>query len=261
MIHWLGSDLATTLAQDNTASFRNYTELGWEVSVGRLKVIRMIAEGKITRDDTILTLKDRMFFYSKFCNVEPFVRPPDKFGLSPENLGEWSRQIHVENGKHVAWRWPQDIPTILNFDFEPCEPPRCVMITHRIRGWCPNRNADENNTRAFVSMVMDLGYKPYIGGLHAEGVDPRAEYVPTLRRLASIIHHPNCVAIIASGGPTLLAQQCCRSKLVCLKTCGDDNPWFEHPLYLSRHLNFAGCKVHLVSPNDVAGTKKILMEG
>lgn len=260
MIHWLGSDVTTSLSEDNKESFCNYTELGWEVSVGRLKVIRMVSAGKITRDDTILTLKDRMFFYSKFCNVAPFEKPPEKFGLMPNNLGDWLHELHCYDGKVGPWRWPQDIPMILDFDYEPCDPPRCVMITHRVRGWCPNRNAEAKNTRAFVSMVMDLGYKPYLGGKHAEDIDPRAEYVPTLRRLASIVHHPNCAAIIASGGPTLLAQQCCRSKLICLKTCGDANPWFEHPLYLCKHLNFAGCQVSLVRPDDVGETKRILLE-
>ena len=260
MIHWLGSDLTTSLADDNTSNFCNYTELGWEVSVGRLKVIRMISEGKITKDDTILTLKDRMFFYSKFCNVSAFEKRPEKYGLMPDDLGEWARELHAENGKFIPWRWPQDIPMILDFDYEPYDPPPCVMITHRVRGWCPGRNADANNTKAFVSMVMDMGYKPYIGGMYAENIDPRAEYVPTLRRLASIIHSTKCAGIIASGGPTLLSQQCCPSKLICLKTCGDDNPWFEHPLYLSRYLNFSGCKITLIKPNDIKAAKVALLE-
>jgi hypothetical protein len=191
--------------------------------------------------------------------VIPYEKPIETNGLVPENHGEWLSEIHCENGKHIPWRWPQDIQKILDFDYEPCSPPPCVMVTHRVRGWCKNRNCEASNTKSFISMVMDMGYKPYIGGKYAEGVDDRAEYVPSLRSIASIVNHRNCVAIIASGGPSLLAQQCCRSKLLCLKTCGDSNPWGEHPLYISKFLNFSGCQQFLVSPNDVNAARKIIM--
>lgn len=259
MIHLLGADNMKSLKDDNQESFLHYTELGWEVTVGRLQLIRMLSEGKASPSDTVVTLKDRMFFYSKFCkNVIPYESPVQTNGIMPNQYGEYVFHLHVKDKAYPDWRWPQDIPRILDFDFEECSPPKCVVITHRVRGWCTNRNCDINNTRSFVSMVMDLGYKPYIGGLHAEDVDSRAEYLPTLRKVASVTHHPNCAAIIAAGGISLLSQQVCRSKLLCLMTCGEQNPWFEHPLYLSKHLNFAGAQCFLVSPNGFSKAKEII---
>jgi hypothetical protein len=272
MIHWLSADNTKSTAEDNQQSFLHYTELGWEATVGRLKVIRMISLGEITRKDTILTLNDRMFLYSNFCNVKPFEKEPTKedLGLRPTNSNytNWLIELYVHGNREIGpWRWAQDVPTILNFDYEKCNPPPCVVINHRIRGYSPSRNFEEQHTKSLVSMVMDLGYKPYIGGKYADSIDPRAEYVPKLRTLMSLVNHKNCVCFIGSGGPILLAQQCCRSKLVCLNvcckeciditTCKSCN-FMVHPLFLSKYANFTGCQQFVVPFNDINITKQIL---
>ena len=273
MIHWVSSDCATTIEEDNQSSFSHYTELGWEASVGRLKVIRMIGEGKITKDDTIVTLKDRMFMYSRFCNVVPFekVFNESEVGMYPSysNYLKWIHELHVDPTlkKIVPWRWPQDMPMILNFDFEEVSPPPCVVINHRIRGWDKYRNCDPKSTKNIISIITTMGLKTYISGRHAESVDERAEHIPTLRKLSSIIHHPNCVAFISTGGTTMLAQQCCSNKLICLNTACPtclgigtckECQYLDHPLYMSKALNFSGYQGHVVMPNDYAGIESLL---
>ena len=71
MFHWLAADRTTNVGNDNREDFSYYTALGWEASVGRLKLIRMINSGRIKRDDTLVTTKDRMFMYP-FCRTQSY---------------------------------------------------------------------------------------------------------------------------------------------------------------------------------------------
>ena len=266
----MSADCTNSKTEDNKVSFLHYTELGWEVTVGRLKVIRMINENRISKNDTIITLEDRTFLYSKFCKVQPFkTDPKPPLGLTPtnENYSNWLHELYVYDGKIGPWRWKQDIPKILDFDYEECNPPPFVVINHRIRNHDVGRNGEEENTRSLVSMVMDLGYKAFIAGRYADSIDPRAEYVPKLRTVMSLSNHRNCCCFIGSGGPVLLAQQCCRSKVICLnaccKNCLDISScekcnFMIHPLFLSKYANFTGCKQYVVPFFGIEEIRKII---
>lgn len=245
--YWVSSDMTSKLKDDNSSSFVNFTELGWEASVGRLKIIRMIQEGKLTSNDSVIVIKDRMFMYP-FCNVVAFDpnNIPVKTKTHPHDYGKWLHELHKKDKDWVPWRWKEDIPMILDFDFEEANPPPCIVINHRIRGWVVNRNIKNENTQKLVSMILSLGLKPYISGKYANKVDDRAEYIPTLRKLASIIHHPHCKAFVSAGGTTLLAQQCCRNKLICINAYGKMQRG-KNPLYFSPKFNFTGCKEYLIS--------------
>jgi len=263
MLHWLGADLTSSLASDSQVDFQHYTELGWEAAVGRLKVIRMISEGKISKEDTIVTLRDRTFMYDKLCKTQPYDSSyrHEGNGLHLRDYNWWIAELHympIMNGNHVPWRWPQDIPMILDLDFEEINPPPCIMINHRVRAWAAARNCKEENTKNLVSLALSLNLKPYISGRYAEKIDERAEYIPTLRRLASIIHHPNCIAFFTMGGPTMLAQQCCKNKLVVFNTLNalETAQIGKHPLFMSNYLNFSGCSQHVA--NNLAEAERIL---
>jgi len=267
MNHWLSADNTTSATDDNQSSFGHYTELGWEVSVGRLMVIRMIGEGKITRNDAIVTLADRTFMYSKFCNVIPYTptfNPPrHEVGLHFFNYGDWMYEIHYDScvpKNHIPWRWPGDIPLIKDFDFEEVNPPPCLVINHRTRNWITNRNSSPSDTQGLVSMGLEMGLKVYLSGRYAQDVDRRAEYVPRLKTLASLIHHPNCLVFHTTAGPTMLAQQCCSNNLICPMRGIDGNVFGKHPLYMSDYLNFSGCKQHLIAPGDIGAAKAILRD-
>lgn len=257
MNHILAMDKTSTLREDSQSSFAHYTELGWEIAVGRFKVIRMMQEGKITKNDTIVTLSDRTFLYSKFCNTMAYNQSmvPEQGALHPFNYGEWGQEIHYVDKKQVPWRWPEDIRFILDYDFEPVSPPPCVVINHRVRQWVPERNCKEADTQHYVSMALQMSLKPYISGRYADKVDVRAEYIGSLRKVASLIHHPNCKAFIASGGPSLMAQQCCKNKLIFLNYCGCMG---LNPLYLQDQLNFSKCQIHIINPNDVEKARLII---
>jgi len=261
MIHWLSADNTSSVTDDNQESFGHYTELGWEVATGRLKVIRMIREGKITKDDIIVTLADRTFMYSRFCKTLPYT-PSFKWvpgGLHWSNYTDWLLELHYDGDKknHIPWRWPGDIPLIKDFDFEEVNPPPCIVIGHRVRNWAPNRNSSPSSTQKLVSLGLEMGLKVYLGGRYAQDIDERAEYVPGLRTLASLIHHPNCLAFFTASGPTMLAQQCCRNNLVCL-IYTKDKIYGKHPFYMSDYLNFSGCKQYLIMPNDTESAKAII---
>lgn len=266
MKHLLGADRRTDLQSDNEESFAYYTELGWEAIVGRLKVIRMVSEGRITRNDTIVTLPDRTFFYSKFCNVEAFdpnASYSDVNGsLHPHYYGAWLQELFVEDKQVVGWRWPEDLPLILDFDFEPVDPPPCIIINHRIRGWQANRNIKPEDTQALVSLALELGLKPYISGQNAEAIDPRAEHIGSLRKLASIMHHENCLVSFMAGGPAMMAQQCCKNTLVGLDTSGflAIPELHAHPLFFSTLLNFSGYKRRAMYPDDLKQARQIIEE-
>jgi len=261
MIHVLGMNKAAyNIQADTKDSFEWYTELGWEVVAGRTHVVRMINTGKIAPSDTIVTLKDRMFMYTKLhSNVKEWVLgiEPIPGGIRPDNFGDYCSNIFHTNGvQDTIYKFPQDIPMLINHDYEEVNPPVCAVINHRKRGWYPVRNIKESTTQNLVSMCLDLGIKPYISGMNAENIDSRAEYVPTLRKVASLMHHPNCKAFIGSGGPSLLAQQCCSSKLIFLNTCGSIG---VNALFLQDRMNFAKHKMFVVGPDDVEAVKIALL--
>jgi len=263
MIHILGMNKCDyKIDQDKNSSFEWYTELGWEVVIGRLQAIRMIQDGRITSADTIVALKDRMFMYTRIhANVREWVPGIEPCGgLRPDAFGEYALELfdskHLRgNHTDTIYKFQQDIPMILNHDYEEVNPPKCIIINHRKRGWCTERNMKEDITRKLIGIGLELGLKVYLSGMNAEGLDNRAEYVPTLRKTASIMHHPNCKAFIGSGGPALLAQQCCPSKLIFINTCGSIGC---NPLFLQNRMNFAKHKMFIVPPDNLSGVKQII---
>ena len=255
MIHLLGADQRKDLSDDNNSSFHWYTELGWEVSVGRPWVLHCLQEGRINRGDSIVTTKERMFFYSNLGVAVEEYTGPIECKINPTNYGDWLRYLYYDKeGKHVH-KYPNEH---IDFDYEEVKPEPCVVMIHRVRGWVPKRNMKDHITKDFISMIMDKGLKPYIVGQNAEDVDHRAEYIDSLRTIASIMHHDNCRAVIGAGGISLLAWQVHKRKIVFLTTCGNENPFGDNPLYFSRYQNYNGCALSRLGPEDVLTAEDII---
>ena len=49
--------------KSDSGSLNEYWELGWELGGSRLLLIKDLIEGNVSKTDTIITLKDRMFLY------------------------------------------------------------------------------------------------------------------------------------------------------------------------------------------------------
>lgn len=256
---WISSDMTKSLKDDNQQSFLHLTELGWEMVVGRLKVIRMMGAGQFKPTDTVITIADRTFMYP-FCKVEAFnpeTAPNEQRADFVPRYTRWLNELHAN--RTTPWAWPKDIEKIRSFDFMNITPPACVVINHRVRKWDPGRNSDEEGTRKLVSMALSLGLKPYISGRYADKVDDRAEHIPTLRELASIVNHDNCKCFFATGGTIMLGQQCCKNKMVVRNLCGDSEKHFRlHPLWMSDRLNFSGCEQYLINRNDWDSALKLM---
>jgi hypothetical protein len=63
----LGKNIRAGAPGNDSGSLNEYFELGWESIGSRFDLIALYNQGKINEDEvTLVTLEDRMFFYTKF---------------------------------------------------------------------------------------------------------------------------------------------------------------------------------------------------
>ena len=115
-----------TLASDSTSgTLSEYFELGWEYAVSHLYIKYLYSIGKLNKDDTIVTLKDRMFLYQGFwpnvMSYENFIHTK----INNHQINDICNEIQssnksflpkIHNGKYIHWDIMSDI--IMNIKYK-----------------------------------------------------------------------------------------------------------------------------------------------
>lgn len=255
--------------KDNIGSTEKYTELGWELMVTRLAFIRDLNLGLWNKNDTVVTLSDRKFLYSKLCNV---ISTSD---FNPQNIDtvfsyadnadfvdyvKMTKTLEELHGSYVKglinqYKHISDKPQILAVDYEDVESKfnikeNFVGVLVRTRNWCPERNTDENEAKNIINNLLSMYKKVFIFGLGSKHLadGERVIYLDTLREWASIMHSKFCDCIIGVGsGGSMICQICCNSTLVLIPNGGPVCQ--RHPLYYSSCVSFSDLKIQMALGN------------
>jgi hypothetical protein len=251
--------------KEDIGKTEHYTELGWELMVTRLAFIRDLNLGIWNKDDTVVTLSDRKFLYSKLCNVvstSDFNSEPNdtvfhysdgadfidyvKMVKTLEDLhGKYMKGL-TNNYQHIS-----DKPQILDIDYEDVETKynikdSFVGMLVRTRGWCPERNTNENEAKEMLNKLLTMYKKVFIFGLGSKHLadGERIIYLDTLREWASVMHSKFCDFIIGVGsGGSMICQLCCNSALLLIPNGGPICQ--RHPLFYSSSVTFSNLKILL----------------
>lgn len=235
----------------------NYTELGWELMVTRLAFIRDFNNGLWNKDDTVITISDRKFLYSKLCNTIDSSSLELKDGDTvftdyTNKMTQYLVDLHsdYEKGLIQQYKYLCDKPQILSVDYEDVESKYNIKdkfagVLVRIRNHVPERNMTEDMARSIINDLLKMYSVVFVFGLGSKYLadGKRVIYLETLREWASVMNSKLCDCIIGTAsGASQLCQICCNSKLVLIPNGG---PIQRHALYHSDHVTFSNLKILL----------------
>lgn len=250
------SDIGTT---------EKYTELGWELMVSRLAYIRDLHKGIWTPEDTVVTIGDRKFLYSKIAknviDFEELIETEDVFRYTEdhvckaEDLGELHDDYLCKRIDH--YKYQEHKCDILKVDYSNVEEKYQIQERFsgalvRIRNWCPERNLNDCNYTLVINELKSKYKQVFVFGIGSERFwkDKNVIYIDNLQDWASVMHHPLCDVIVApASGGSAVCQICCNSNLLliqnCLYLCE------RSPLHFSPSVTFTNLKIKLISPQMI----------
>lgn len=248
----VGKNKNSGVCGNDSGNLSCYFELGWELMVTRIKAIKLLKSGTITAQDIIVTFPDRMFLYTKiFNNVITYneytklgkvknmkLKTTDLVSKAPSLVREdYSALIKT----HLDLIRQVDYCDLSKFDISK----KFICLLIRRRDWCSERNGDENYYMDLIQKFSKLGVPVFLGGLGTEkyAVGDNVKWA-TLQEWASLMNHPNCMALIGStsGASTLLGQLCCSSKILVNDPAkvSLEKKSFKHPLLGGKDVHFSG---------------------
>lgn len=225
----LSKDLNKGKVGDDSGNLSRYFELGWECIGSRFDFIAMYNRGEIQEDNvTIVTIEDRMFFYTKFyknvISYDQFLQLLNKGIITKEDIiDDWTinhKNLKFLNGKTFVnpenkkyYRYEEDRHLIFDgFDLSGSISPNCefVVMCIRYRDWSSNRNSNINFYQNLVDKIKDK-YQIFVVGKGNEDFCTRnsINYVDKLKDYVALIKNKNCKGLICqSTGTAVLAFNC-----------------------------------------------------
>lgn len=221
----------------DTNDMNLYWELGWEIMTNHVLIKRWLKEGRIKKNDVIVTRTGGEFIYeSVFDNVINFsefrkinkyrnhmdhfkngIKNPsnDVFEVMPEGFKMRFNSSYNKNNnlneKYIHYEEDKDIITNMNFqdvsELHQNKPYVCLNI--RIRNWHTQtyRNVKDDYARNIINMLKRQFDKIFIVGFNTEKYnDDKIQFV-NLREYSSLVKNPLCKYVIGSmTGFNLLHQ-------------------------------------------------------
>lgn len=265
-------------ANDDSGDMNKYTELGWEIVGTRLDCIRMLQNGIVSRNDTVVTHADRAFLYSKIFNVVPWdefkeqprpekvfdlaagcmIQKPNENPMIPISRPTFMGLVDfLEEGPgavpYKKYRFLSDdygyIRALDLVDVEPLinnKPFVCMGI--RARGHSAHRNSPKDYWVDMIGKISDRWASVFVVGKGSEEFCQKDNvyYVDRLQIFASLLCHNKCEALIGSGTGTMLMAFCCTKAPVCMidHTGGvlRDGYATNNPINGGRCCNFTGTR-------------------
>lgn len=258
---------------DNADLFHEYFELGWEVISSRLFAIRMLREGNISIDDTIVTVGDRMFMYTKiFKNVISY-KKFRTMNIEENNILDLAKYSSLDNhfistqdinkdgivDIHAKYsRFYDDYDFIVNFDFAdishlPIDNDYyCVCL--RYRSHTPGRNSPDTFWDDFLKKMKQMNKIVFVVGYGAESKcdGKNIIHIEKLSEYASLINGKKCKSTIGvPTGTITLAFFCCTNKLFILDHahCSNEILKVNNPLIGGESIRFMDIPYNFVT-ND-----------
>lgn len=232
---------------NDSGNLDEYTELGWELMVARLHAIKLLEDGVVTKNDTIITHPDRKCLYTEiFQSVKSDL--PNTICDTVDivsHMGDLIQQPHpLCHNKELITSICYD-HALLQHQKRPF-----ICIAARQRAWNRNNNVSLQYWAELIEFVNTKGYDTYVFG---KGAEPLANgynsYHVNLSGWCTALHHPLCqFAIGPMTGAMIVTQLCYSGKVLII----DQNnmcsglSYKDHPLFYGDCVNFSGAKIDII---------------
>jgi len=258
------------IGNDGMGILSEYFELGWEYAVTHLTIKRMFVEGRLDKEDVIVTLKDRMFLYNSFWdNVMSF----EEFNSKniTENVIDICELVErspddflpkVVNNKYI--HWDSDIDVIKNIGYVdvshlPINEPYCCLHL-RYRQWADFRNLSKDIWFKIIEKIKISGIKIFVFGKGSESFgDNQNVFHVNLDEYVSLLNNKNCKFFIGTmSGGSLIAQTCSHKDCVNNIIITDDQTLREfntkdnyQVFYHSEPFNFSEADITFIKMEEL----------
>jgi hypothetical protein len=228
----------------------DYWELGWEIGLSRVRLLRDLLDGVVKDTDTIITLRDRMFLYeSIFSNVIAW----EDFDGSEydEKYLKWEYNepaiSEIQNNPHRFKS--DDMIKLLTLTNEEKNLDRPYFLVHfRHRDQDPARNLGIESYRMILSTLKNMNIDFVMFGKGSNVIAEEHDKEETsLADANSYMKGSNCLGVIGpiSGG-TMLALVSCSKPHYVLDIAGAINQGTQnHPIYHTQCSNFINAEIKL----------------
>jgi hypothetical protein len=230
---------------DDCTTLVGYWELGWESCVSHFYIKKLFSEGKITKDDTIVTRNEREFFYSSvFDNViswEEFCElnvPEDQIIDIPSII--IPNQMPDYQNVDMNLLLDLDLDTDIEEKFKINS--KFMIYCIRLRDHCSYRNNDIEVAKVAIKKFIDSGYKVFVVGQGTQFLENElpVSYV-NLREYASLLNSKYCSFVVSPlSGIIHVANFAAREglKVIIVDSVGERNGNENHPLFMGDCVNF-----------------------
>lgn len=230
---------------DDSSDLNKYYELGWEVVVSNVYIKSLLDENKISKDDVIVTKKDRKFIYSSvFTNVIDW----DTFKLKNISSDEiikidYSNILETFNFSKINKELICNFNLNKNIEEKYNINGNFICYCLRLRKHCEYRNSSVDVAKSVIKkLVDDFGIKVFVVGNDAEFLCDGDNVINVgLQDFASLINSKYCKSCISKlSGIIHLANFCGHEDLVNIiyDPTGDRTNAGQHPLYMSDETNY-----------------------
>jgi len=240
----------TAYVGSDSSSLSEYWELGWEIGGSRIILLKDLLDQKISKDSTIVTLKDRMFLYDNiFPNVKAYEDKVDNTIWDTRYCDYNFIEPKLRDIEHNPnYKTPEMINLIKktgevkNMDSE------YYVIHYRQRPHGGDRNIDNEAYRLLISSLDKKGIKYIVYGKNSKNLlENRPLQETSLSDANAFLKGINCLGLIGpvSGG-SMIALLSCNSNhhIIDSSHIMSHMNTKTHPLYHGNGANFSDGKIH-----------------
>jgi len=252
-------------------NLNEYFELGWEYISSHLHIKHLFFNKLIKEDDIIVTLNDRMFFYSGFCNNVISYEDFEKMEKNNLQIIDICNEIQKNQiyylpkitfgGKYENWEKEKDIITNINYknvNYLGIQKDFCCLHI-RYRKWAPFRNFSEDFWKKIIKEIELSGLKIFVFGKEAEKFCSNKNIIHVgLQEYASLLNNEKCKFLIGNmSGGTLVAQLFSNINCKNYVIIGDMQTYSEfmtmnsyRVFYHIKEMNFSNAPISYVTTLD-----------
>lgn len=209
----VAKDVYGGTSRSDKANPLEVTEICSELIITRLYLIDLLKTGKITLDDTIVTIDDRMCLYTNiFKNVTTFrefssVKINNKKNVIDLLIKKKYHWLAVGGGipyKPFYQNYERDKEEIMNVNFSNLKEYNIdksfVALVIRKRGAWPEKNLPDEYWAELIHKLKTNGIQVFVFGKETESFTDghRIQYVKNYRDWCSLVKNSNCKHIVST---------------------------------------------------------------
>lgn len=221
----LSKNLNEGIKGNDSSNLNSYFELGWEVVGSRIDFIAELNKRNIDEENTtVVTIKDRMFLYTKiFKNVISYEDFKNITLKNEDSVEDWVKNFKqmrflnaatfVQRDTKKYFRHEEDRDTIFNgyqTDGEIKTNGKYFVLGIRLRDHCSHRNSDLNFYEILVKLLKTITPNIFVVGKSTEQFCKENDcfHLEKLKDFADLIKREECISFIGQSTGTMLLAFC-----------------------------------------------------